>query len=229
MSTRRRPGREKSDSAPRNKVSVLSIAFAIAMAFFLVIGMVAVALPQFIGGGGGNGPEAPDVEEPPSIQEQGEGEEQELRDRIDEDPNDISARSQLAVLLANSGRLEEAIPHYEEVLNERPDDVELRLSFAQALERQGYTLDAEIQLERVLEDDAENAEAIFLLAEIKEQDADVPDEESTELYERVIEIEPDSYYAEMARDRLGETEGADSAPQAPEDEGDESAPGDDQG
>lgn len=201
MSTRRRPGREKEQSSPRSKTPVLSIAFAIAMAFFLVIGMVAVALPEFMGG---DEPEAEQPEPPANMQEQGEGEEEELRERLEEDPDDASAMTQLAVFLSNSGRVEEAIPYYEDALEARPEDDSLRLSFARALNRQGYTLDAEVQLEQVLEEDPENVEAMYLMAEVKEQEGADGGDEATALYEQIVEIDPESYYAEMARERLGD-------------------------
>ncbi|MEX2425198.1 MAG: tetratricopeptide repeat protein [Thermomicrobiaceae bacterium] len=179
-------------------MSVLTVAFAIAMAFFLVIGAVAVGITEFIGGNG-NEPISQQEQEPPDpVQQESEEEEQELRDRIDEDPEDYSAHGQLAVLLANTGRVDEAISHYETALEDDPDDVELRMSFAQSLRQGGYGLDAEVQLERVLEVDGDNAQAMFLLGEIK-QNSDPPQrEEAEELFEQVIETDPDSFYAEQA-------------------------------
>lgn len=219
MSTRRRAARTNEQGSSRNKTPVLSIAFALAMAFFLVIGMIAVALPEFIGGGS----DQPETDSAPvTMQEEGEGEEAELRQRLEEDPGDYSAKSQLAVLLSNSGRLDESIQIYEDALEQRPDDVSLRLSFARALDRQSYTLDATVQLERVLEEDAANVEAMYLLAEIKAQGDSAENEDATQLYEQIVETEPDSYYAEMARDRL-EGGGEESV-----DEGEASEPDEDQ-
>lgn len=214
MSTRRRPGRPQDHNSTRSNTSILTIAFAIAMAFFLVVGMVAVALPQFIGGGTDDPPQQ---EAPSNIQEEGESEEEQLRQRLEENPDDYSAKTQLAVLLSNSGRVEEAIPYYEDALEESPDDVSLRLSFARALNRQGYTLDAEVQLEQVLEDDPDNVEAMYVLAETKAQDGPESSKEATALYEQIIETDPDSYYAEMAQDRLAGNEEGAPAGEEPED------------
>ena len=192
---------------PRNKMSVLTIAFAIAMAFFLVIGAVAVGITEFVGG---NDQQqiAQDDFSPPTEQE-GEDEEQELRDRIEEDPEDYSAHSQLAVLLGNTGRVDEAIRHYETALEGDPEDVSLRLSFARTLQQRQYDLDAEIQLERVLDEDENNVEAMYMLAEIKERSQPPEHDAAKELYQRVVDTDPDSFYAEMAQERLAQQDDAD--------------------
>jgi cytochrome c-type biogenesis protein CcmH/NrfG len=213
MSSRIPRKNKESSKAPRSRMSVLTIAFAIAMAFFLVIGMVAVGITEFVGG---NDQPTTQNDFSQSIEEQGENEEQQLRERIAEDPDDYSAHSQLAVLLGNTGRVDEAITHYEQALQGNPDDVALRMSFARTLENRGYDLDAEIQLERVLEDDGDNAEATYLLAEIKMRGQPPRTEEAEELFERVIEIDPDSFHAEMARERLATPE---------DDEGESDDPG----
>lgn len=185
-------------------MSILTIAFAIAMAFFLVIGAVAVGITEFIGND--NNQELPQQNPNQPMEEQSEGEEQELRERIEEDPEDYSAHSQLAVLLGNTGRVDEAITHYEQALQGDPDDIELRLSFARTLNQRGYDLDAEVQLEQVLESDEDNVEAMYMLAEIMERSQPANREEADELYERVIETDPESLYAEMAQDRLATPE-----------------------
>lgn len=198
--------------APKNKMSILTIAFAIAMAFFLVIGAVAVGITEFVGGSGNDQQETAVQEDfSQEMEEQSDSEEQELRDRIEDDPEDYSAHSQLAVLLGNTGRVDEAIPHYEQALQGDSDDLALRLSFARMLEQRGYDLDAEVQLERVLEEDEENVEAVFMLAEIKDRSTSASNEEAEELYQRVIDLDPDSFYAEMAENRLAEPDESDDA------------------
>ncbi|TVR72839.1 MAG: hypothetical protein EA415_08965 [Sphaerobacteraceae bacterium] len=198
--------------APKNKMSILTIAFAIAMAFFLVIGAVAVGITEFVGGSGNDQQETAVQEDfSQEMEEQSDSEEQELRDRIEDDPEDYSAHSQLAVLLGNTGRVDEAIPHYEQALQGDSDDLALRLSFARMLEQRGYDLDAEVQLERVLEEDEENVEAVFMLAEIKDRSTSASNEEAEELYQRVIDLDPDSFYAEMAENRLAEPGESDDA------------------
>jgi tetratricopeptide (TPR) repeat protein len=179
-------------------MSVLTISFAIAMAFFLVIGMVAVGVTEFMGGRNDEQPAQP-------IGQQGEDEEQELRDRIEEDSEDYSAHAQLAVLLGNTGRVEEAIPHYEQALQDDPDNVSLRLSFARMLEQRGFDLDAEIQFERVLDAEEGNVEAMYMLGELRQRSQPPRHDEAEELFERVIETDPESFYAQMAEERLAET------------------------
>jgi cytochrome c-type biogenesis protein CcmH/NrfG len=199
--TARIPKQNKGGSKPpRSNMSVLTIAFAIAMAFFLVIGMVAVGVTEFVGGSSNEQVAQDDFAQ--TIEEEGEDEEAELRNRIEEDPDDYNAHSQLAVLLGNTGRVDEAIPHYETALQGEPDDTPLRLSFARSLEQHGYDLDAEIQLQRVLDEDDENVEAMYLLAGIKERSEPPQLEEAEQLYEQVIETDPESFYAQMAEERL---------------------------
>jgi cytochrome c-type biogenesis protein CcmH/NrfG len=202
------PRKNKNEpSPPKKKMSVLTIAFAIAMAFFLVIGMVAVGITEFVGGGNDN-QQVAQSDFNQMMEEESESEEDQLRARIDEDPDDYQAHQQLGVLLGNTGRVDEAIPHYEAALQGDPDNTALRLSFARMLEQRGYDLDAEIQLERVLDEDSDNAEAMYLLAEVHERKQPPQREEAEELYRQVIETDPDSFYAEMAEERLQANEDA---------------------
>jgi cytochrome c-type biogenesis protein CcmH/NrfG len=197
----RRPRRNNNEpNPPKKKMSVLTIAFAIAMAFFLVIGMVAVGVTEFIGGN--DDPPAAQGDLGQNMDQQSESEEDQLRDRIDQDPEDFQAHQQLGVLLGNTGRVDEAIPHYEAALQGDPENTALRLSFARMLEQREYDLDAEIQLERVLEEESDNVEAMYLLAEINERKQPPQQEEAEEFYRQVIETDPDSFYAQMAEERL---------------------------
>lgn len=184
-------------------MSILTIAFAIAMAFFLVIGMVAIGVTELIGRNNDAQQTSPqDFNQ--AIDDEADSEERDLRQRVEDDPDDRQAHAQLAVLLANTGRVDEAIRHYERALQLDPDDTALRLSFARALEQRGFNLDLEIQLERVLEAESDNVEALFMLAELKERENPPLIEEADALYERVIETDPESFYAQMASERLAE-------------------------
>jgi tetratricopeptide (TPR) repeat protein len=219
MSARRPKRKNDEPNPPKNKMSVLTIAFAIAMAFFLVIGMVAVGVTEFIGGNDDQPATQGDFNQ--SMEEQSESEEDQLRARVDEDPEDYQAHQQLGVLLGNTGRVDEAIPHYETALQGDSENTALRLSFARMLEQRGYDLDAEIQLERVLEDEEDNVEAMYLMAEINERKQPPQQDEAEELYRQVIETDPDSFYAEMAEERLaadGEPNGDDTEEDQPADD-----------
>jgi tetratricopeptide (TPR) repeat protein len=219
MSARRPKRKNDEPNPPKNKMSVLTIAFAIAMAFFLVIGMVAVGVTEFIGGNDDQPATQGDFNQ--SMEEQSESEEDQLRARVDEDPEDYQAHQQLGVLLGNTGRVDEAIPHYEAALQGDSENTALRLSFARMLEQRGYDLDAEIQLERVLEDEEDNVEAMYLMAEINERKQPPQQDEAEELYRQVIETDPDSFYAEMAEERLaadGEPNGDDTEADQPADD-----------
>lgn len=198
MSSRRGTRKPNTQGVRRNNTSVLTIAFAIAMAVFLVIGMVAVALPEFIGGGN----DSPQQDLGTTLEDEGESEEDELRQRLEEDPEDAGALVLLADLLANTGRYDEAIRYYERAIEQRPEQASLRIAFAQTLERRGYALDAEVQLDRALELEPENVEAMFMLAGILERDDPPRQDEADELYEEIIETAPESFYAQLAEEQL---------------------------
>jgi cytochrome c-type biogenesis protein CcmH/NrfG len=208
--SRKRDSGTSSGPGNRSGFPVLGAAFAIAMAFFLVIGMIAIAVPEFMGGGNDTSPP------PPVVEDDGESEEDRLRAQLDDDPEDVDTLIQLADLLGNTGRYDEAIRLYERAVEQRPNDATLRVAFARILERRGYDLDAEVQLNRALEHDSENVEAMFMLAQIMERDQPPREEEARELYSEIIEVAPETFYAQMAEERLAET-GED----APDDEEEE--------
>jgi tetratricopeptide (TPR) repeat protein len=196
--SRKRDSRSGGTSGNRRSVSIMGASFAIAMAFFLVIGMIAIAVPEFLGGGNDDTPELP------TFEEDGESEEDRLRAQLEEDPDDIDTRVQLADLLANTGRYNEAIREYERAVDQRPDDASLRLAFATVLERRGFDLDAEVQLKRALELQPDNVDAMFQLAEVMRRDNPPRTEEAESLYREIIEIAPESFYAQLAEERLAE-------------------------
>jgi tetratricopeptide (TPR) repeat protein len=207
MSPKREARKGNPQPVRRSNTSVLTIAFAIAMAIFLVIGMIAVAVPEFLGGRNDTTQQAPVT----TLDDDAESEEDRLRERLEEDPEDASALILLADLLANTGRYDESIRYYERAIEQRPEQVSLRIAFSQTLERRGYDLDAEVQLERALEIEPENEQAMFMLAEIMERDDPPRREEADELYERIIETSPESFYAELAEERLADDPDADDA------------------
>jgi cytochrome c-type biogenesis protein CcmH/NrfG len=128
--------------------------------------------------------------------------EQSLRDQIAADPNDAAAMAALANLLANSGYLTEAIQWYEKAIAARPDDVALRLDFARSLADGGKQRDAEVQFRRVLEADPENADAHFYLGELYRNWQPPRTDEAIAEYRRVLDLRPDSFLAQRAREAL---------------------------
>jgi cytochrome c-type biogenesis protein CcmH/NrfG len=181
---------------------VLLIVFVIAMAAILVVGLLAAAIPEFLAMNG---------DEPPAAAQNDQASEEErLRERLDEDPEDVTSMILLADLMANTGRGDEAIRWYERAIEHRPEQVSLRIAFGSLLMRYRYELDAEIQLQRALDIDPEEEQAMYLLAQLYEQSSPPRMEEAEEMYRRVIETSPESFYAELARDALGETDDADA-------------------
>jgi cytochrome c-type biogenesis protein CcmH/NrfG len=187
------PGEPKRQGPP-----VLVIAFVIAMAAFLVVGLLAAAIPEFLA--------LNDDESPPVAQNDQPSEEERLRERLDENPEDVASMVLLADLLANTGRGDEAIRWYERAIEHRPEQVSLRVAFGSVLMRYRYDLDAEIQFQRAIEIDPEEEEAMYLLAQLYEQSNPPRMEEAEEMYRRVIETSPESFYAQLARDALGESD-----------------------
>lgn len=85
---------------------------------------------------------------------------------VAQSPDNLESVLLLASLLANSGRMADAIPHYEQALKLAPEDIDARLSFARSLSDAGMQADAELQFRKVLELDADNQAANYYLAEL---------------------------------------------------------------
>ncbi len=117
---------------------------------------------------------------------------------VAENPDDPAAQSLLASMLANSGRMQEAIPIYEEAIRLDPEDTSIRLDFARALQSNGMTADAEVQFLRVLDQDPENHTAHYYLGRLYLDWQPRRQEEAVIHFQRVIEIAPESFLAEQA-------------------------------
>lgn len=121
---------------------------------------------------------------------------------VEENPEDVGAVLLLANILGNSGRLNEAIPYYEQAIELAPDDPSVRLDFARALADGGLGPDAELQFQRVLETKPDSQEAVYYLAELYMGWDPPREDEARTLYEESIELDPDSFIAEQAATRL---------------------------
>ncbi len=127
-------------------------------------------------------------------------------------PDDLEDVLFLASLLANIGRLGDAIPHYEHAIDLAPDDVDARLSFARALADGDMQADAELQFTKVLEMDPDNQQAHYYLAELYMAWEPARTQEAIPHYQRSVEIDPTTLIGERSRTRL-DTLGA-TMPQA---------------
>lgn len=121
---------------------------------------------------------------------------------VAQNPDDLAAQGLLASMLANSGRMQEAIPIYERILERDPDNVEVRLSFAQSLQSNGMRQDAEPQFLKVIELDPNNHTAHYFLARLYMDWQPRREEEAIIHFRKVVEIAPDSFYAEQAQSVL---------------------------
>lgn len=117
---------------------------------------------------------------------------------VAQNPDDVEAQLQLASMMANSGRMQEAIPIYEEAIAHDPDHAKPRLDFARALQTNGMPADAEAQFLRVLEQDPENHTAHYYLGRLYLDWQPRRKDEAIVHFERVVEIAPDSFLAEQA-------------------------------
>ncbi len=117
-------------------------------------------------------------------------------------PDDVEDLLLLASLLANSGRLADAIPHFEHALDLAPDDVAGRLSFARALADGGMYADAQLQFERILNTDPENQQAHYYLAELYMAQTPQNVEQAVVHYRAAAAIDPTTLIGERSQTQL---------------------------
>jgi len=183
--------------APRRRHSRLFVILAVVVSAVLVIGLIEVVLLDLFSSRGSD-----DVFLQPQIAVTPGSQEAEMRARLQENPDDVNAMLVLADLLANTGRASEAVQWYEKAVQARPDDVGLRVAFGRTLMQGGYRLDAEIQFKKAIELAPTNPEPIFFLGQLY-QESDPPRESDARAqYERVIEVAPESVYAQRAKEQL---------------------------
>lgn len=117
---------------------------------------------------------------------------------VAQNPDDADAQLQLASMMASSGRMQEAIPIYEEAIALDPENPRIRLDFARSLQTNGMPADAEAQFLRVLEQDPDNHTAHYYLGRLYLDWQPRRQQEAVKHFERVVEIAPDSFLAEQA-------------------------------
>lgn len=114
-------------------------------------------------------------------------------------PEDLDQVVLLANLLANTGRMPEAMDWYERSLEIAPEDNSIRLDFARSLQTNNMPTDAEAQFLRVLERDPESISGHYYLAQLYMDWKPQRRDEARAHYERVLEINPESFLAEQTR------------------------------
>lgn len=118
---------------------------------------------------------------------------------VAQDPDNAGEVVLLANLLANTGRMPEATDWYERALELAPDDNSIRLDFARSLQTNNMATDAEAQFLRVLEADPDSISGHYYLAQLYLDWKPQRREEAQSHFERVLEINPESFLAEQAR------------------------------
>lgn len=117
-------------------------------------------------------------------------------------PDDPATALAYANYLANTGRLSDAIPWYEQAISVSPDDPLIRFDFARSLANGGFDQDAELQYLTAIELDDQNPQAHFFLGELYETWSPPRVNEAMTQYERTIEFGPETFVAEQAGERL---------------------------
>lgn len=121
---------------------------------------------------------------------------------VAQNPEDVDQVLLLANLLANTGRMPEAMDWYERAIDLAPDDNSIRLDFARSLQTNNMPTDAEAQFLRVLEADPNSISGHYYLAKLYMDWKPQRREEARQHYDRVLEINPESFLAEQARVEL---------------------------
>jgi tetratricopeptide (TPR) repeat protein len=133
--------------------------------------------------------------------------EQQYRDQIAKDPNDVAAMSALANYLGNTGQTAEAITWYEKAIGITPDDMSLRLDFASALASGGKQRDAELQYQKVIQAQPDNAFALLGLARLYRSWSPPRTSDAATYYQLTIDRAGDSVVRDVARQELAELTG----------------------
>jgi cytochrome c-type biogenesis protein CcmH/NrfG len=135
-----------------------------------------------------------------------------LETAVTANPQDVDSLIVLAEVLANSGRVQESVPWYERAVALRPDDIPLRNAFGRALQRNRSYFDAEVQYKQALTIDPNDQEAAYYLADLYESMPTPRTADAREWYQRAIDADPDSLFADQARQRLVDLGGEDASP-----------------
>ncbi|HET7056645.1 MAG TPA: tetratricopeptide repeat protein [Thermomicrobiales bacterium] len=169
---------------------------AIVVVLAMVVGAVGVAVfDGLLSGGSNDKPLTVDPAESDPV-------EQQYRDKIAKDPNDVAAMSALANYLGNTGKIEEAITWYEKALTITPDDMDLRLDFASALASGGKMRDSELQYKKVVAAQPQNAFAMLGLARLYRSWSPPRLTEAVTFYQQAIDAAGDSVVRDVAREEL---------------------------
>ena len=202
-----RKARQPSYAVPRKRSRWLPLFAAIGIAL-MVLGLLVVLIPD---GGSSNAADSSSVLPPPTP---GAAEAQ-MRARLEKDPNDVNAMSVLADILANTGRVDEAVPYYEKVIQQKPSDETLRVAFGSALMHANYNGDAEQELLKAHDLAPADPQPLYLLGQLYEGWQPERLDDAKKMYQAVLDAAPDSSYAARAKDRLSALSSTPAPPGTP--------------
>lgn len=118
---------------------------------------------------------------------------------VAQDRDNVDQVVLLANLLANTGRMPEAMDWYERAIDLAPRDNSIRLDFARSLQTNNMPTDAEAQFLQVLEADPDSISGHYYLGQLYMDWRPQRRDEARHHFERVLEINPESFLAEQAR------------------------------
>jgi tetratricopeptide (TPR) repeat protein len=130
--------------------------------------------------------------------------EKQLRDEVAANQNDAATLAALGNYLALTGRLNEAIDWYEKALAINPEAWDVRLDFARSLADSGKRADAEIQFKKVIAGNPNDPHGHYYYAELLRNWVPARNDEAATEYRRTIEVGPDTYVADLARQALSD-------------------------
>ena len=129
-----------------------------------------------------------------------------LETAVAKDTQDSRSMAVLADILANDGRLQEAVTWYNRAIELEPQNATYRVAFARALQGLGSDFDARIQYERAIELEPDNQSATFYFGFFNET-LDPPDwDAAVQWFRRTIEIDPSSVISNQAEQRISKIE-----------------------
>lgn len=201
LSRRQRPERP---ATPRNSLPVLYIV----VASLVVCSMIAAGL-SFLDLGSILGGQDDEVVVDPNADVIAEQE-----TIVAENPDDVEATVLLASMLGNTNRMSEAIPYYERAIEMAPEDHGIRLDYARSLQQNDLNVDAEAQFLKVLDAEPDNIQANYYLAKLYMDWKPERRAEAMELFQHVVDINPDNFLAQEAK-RILDTQGQTSPESSP--------------
>jgi Flp pilus assembly protein TadD len=132
------------------------------------------------------------------------------QDTVDKRPFDARAHDNLGIVLAQLGRVPEAIGHYQQALRINPDSAMAHYNLANALVQAGKTEDAIAHYKETLRIEPRDIKALTKLGNVLQQMDRVP--EAIREYEQALRLKPD--YAEAHNNLAVAMVGLGKLPQA---------------